>query len=118
YPGQATTALCPISSFDGEALYREGLEPRAEEIARRRQTFFDPYHGALSREIGRLRRFHPRVVLYDAHAIRSAIPRLFEGTLPNLNIGTDKGRTADKTLVRDIEAHCARSKFSFVTDGR
>ena len=118
YPGQATTALCPTTTFDGERLYREGLEPRQEEIARRRQVFFEPYHKALNDEIGRLRRMHHSIVLYDAHAIRSVIPRLFNGTLPNLNIGTDNGRTAGKGLVRDIEAKCGKSKFSFVTDGR
>ena len=118
YPGQVTTALCPTTTFDGEALYRDGLEPRAEEITRRRQFFFDPYHTALSQEIGRLRRIHPRIVLYDAHAIRSAIPHLFSGTLPNLNIGTDDGRTAAKELVHAIEVSCGKSDFSYVVNGR
>jgi formiminoglutamase len=105
-------------TFDGEALYREGAMPCAEEIVRRRQFFFDPYHAALIREIARLRRKYHRIVLYDAHSIRSAIPRLFGGTLPHLNIGTDNGRTAGKDLVRDVEACCGRSKFSHVTNGR
>ncbi len=118
YPGHATTALCPTTTFDGEALYRQGAEPCAKEIVRRRQLFFDPYHAALSQEIARLRGKHHRIVLYDAHSIRSIIPRLFTGTLPNLNIGTDNGRTAGKDLIRDIEACCGRSIFSHVTNGR
>lgn len=118
YPGQATTALCPLTTFDGETLYREGLEPDAEEVTRRRQLFFDPYHDALKAEIARLRRIHPLIIAYDAHAIRSEIPRLFSGTLPNLNIGTDDGRTASEDLVRGIEACCADSKFSHVSNGR
>jgi N-formylglutamate deformylase len=118
YPGCAMTGLCPTTTFDGEALYRDGAKPGAEEIARRRQFFFDPYHAALSQEIARLRRKHHRIVLYDAHSIRSTIPRLFSGTLPNLNIGTDNDRTAGKGLVRDIEARCGTSKFSHVANGR
>jgi N-formylglutamate deformylase len=118
YPGCATTELCPTTTFDGEALYRGEARPCAEEIARRRKTFFDPYHAALSQEIARLRRKHHRIVLYDAHSIRSTIPRLFNGTLPHLNIGTDNGRTAGIDLVRDIEACCGTSKFSHVTNGR
>ena len=118
YPGQATTALCPTTTFDGETLYREGAEPGEKEIARRRQLFFDPYHVALAQEVARLRRKHHSVVLYDAHSIRSVIPRLFNGILPNLNIGTDNGRTAGIGLVREIEACCGRSKFSYVTNGR
>ena len=118
YPGQTTTDLCPVTTFDGEPLYREGLEPCLDEIARRRQAFFDPYHAALRGEMDRLRSLHARIVLYDAHAIRSVIPRLFNGTLPNLNIGTDGGRTADGTLIRNIEDRCRRSRFSHVTNGR
>jgi N-formylglutamate deformylase len=118
YPGQATTALCPTTTFDGEALYREGAEPSGKEIARRQQLFFDPYHAALTREITRLRRKYASIVLYDAHSIRSVIPRLFNGILPNLNIGTDDGRTADTGLIREIEACCGRSQFSHVTNGR
>ena len=118
YPGQATTSLCPLSTFDGERLYREGREPDEKEIGRRRATFFDPYHQALTGEIERLGRLHRRLVLYDAHAIRSMIPRLFEGALPNLNIGTDNGRTASLDLARGIEAICAQSNFSYVSNGR
>ena len=118
YPGQATTSLCPLSTFDGEPLYRSGHEPDEREIVRRREAFFDPYHKALVREIERLRRLHRRVVVYDAHAIRSTIPRLFQGELPNLNIGTDDGRTASPDLARGIEAICAQSNFSHVSNGR
>src|SRR5476649_500311 len=74
YPGQATTELCPTTTFDGEALYLEG-PPDADEIAERRKEFFVPYHRALADQIARLRRLHPKVVLYDAHSIRSVVPR-------------------------------------------
>jgi len=79
YPGQATTGLCPVETFDGEPLYRDGEAPGDAEIARRRAAYFDPYHAALATEIDRLRGLHPRIVLYDAHSIRSHVPRLFEG---------------------------------------
>src|SRR5437868_5919445 len=82
YPGQATTGLCPLTSFDGEPLYRPGREPDDAEITRRLDTWFAPYHQAIAAELERLRASHGRVVLYDAHAIRSAIPRLFDGDLP------------------------------------
>src|SRR5207302_1693862 len=88
YPGQATTELCPTTTFDGEPLYRAGFAPDAAEIALRRSTFFDPYHAAVAAAITRLRARHGNIVLYDCHSIRSGIPRLFEGVLPNFNIGT------------------------------
>lgn len=118
YPGQATTELCPTTTFDGEPLYKPGHEPDAVEIARRRRTWFDPYHAALAAELDRLRAVHPRVVLYEAHSIRSRIPRLFEGELPNFNIGTNSGASCDPLLAEAVEAACEASDFSVVLNGR
>jgi formiminoglutamase len=106
YPGQATTELCPTTSFDGEALYREGLEPDEQEIARRRARYFEPYHATLEAEIARLRETHPKIVLFEAHSIRSKIPRLFEGELPNFNLGTNSGASCDPMLTEAIERAC------------
>lgn len=105
YPGQATTELCPTTTFDGDALYPDG-GPDATEIARRRATYFVPYHQAVTQEIARLRAQHPRVVLYDAHSIRSHIPRLFDGPLPQFNIGSNDGRSCDPALTQAVSALC------------
>ncbi len=118
YPGRITTGLCPTETFDGEALYLPGREPDATEVARRRSAYFDPYHAALAAELERLRAQHACVILYDAHSIRSVVPRLFEGALPQLNLGTFDGRTCDPALTAALEAVCDRSSFSRVTNGR
>lgn len=118
YPGQATTELCPTTTFDGEPLYRPGRAPDAGEIERRRATYFAPYHAALADELARLRTQHPKVVLYDAHSIRSRIPRLFDGDLPNFNIGTNGGATCDARLTNAVEAACKVEGFTRVVDGR
>ncbi|MEE7548873.1 N-formylglutamate deformylase, partial [Xanthomonas sp. Kuri4-1] len=88
YPGQNTTGLCPLTTFDDQPLYRDGQAPDAAEIARRRAAWFDPYHATLAAEIARLRSRHPAVVVYDAHSILSRIPHLFDGELPQFNLGT------------------------------
>jgi formiminoglutamase len=118
YPGQATTGLCPVTTFDGEPLYRDGQAPPPEEIAARRAEWFDPYHAALKAEAVRLAKRHGRLVLYDCHSIRSAIPRLFEGELPVFNLGTNGGLSADPALSRVVEAVVAASGQSFVVNGR
>src|SRR3984885_8389867 len=91
YPGQATTELCPTTTFDGEPLYRAGGAPDASGIGVGRERYFAPYHAALAAEIARLRKLHPAIVLYDCHSIRSRVPRLFDGELPHFNIGTNSG---------------------------
>ncbi len=117
YPGQATTGLCPGTTFDGEALYKDA-PPDDAEIARRHATYFAPYHDALAAQIARLRAIHPAVVIYDCHSIRSVIPRLFDGQLPAMNIGTHDGRSCDPTLERAVAAIAAKSTFSHVVNGR
>jgi len=117
YPGQTTTGLCPTETFDGEPLY-PGATPDQAEINRRRVAWFDPYHAALAAEIARLKARHGRVVLYDAHSIRSRVPRLFEGELPQFNIGTDRGATCAAELEAAVAAACAASGMSHVVNGR
>lgn len=118
YPGQATTELCPTTTFDGDVLYSEGQAPGAAEIAERREAYFDPYHAALAGEIARLRARHPRIALYDAHSIRSHIPRLFEAELPLFNLGTNGGRACSPALLSGLVAVLATSGQSHVVDGR
>lgn len=117
YPGQFTTGLCPAETFDGEPLY-DGPPPDAAEIARRRALWFDPYHAALAAELARLRARQPRVVLYDAHSIRSRVPSLFAGELPQFNIGTNGGTTCAPGLEAAVTAVCAASGLSHVANGR
>ncbi len=118
YPGMATTELCPTTSFDGEPLYLAGQAPAAEEIEQRRRDYFDPYHAALRAQAQRLLSQHPRIVVYDCHSIRSSIPRLFEGQLPQFNIGTNDGQASDPRLGAAVQEICAGSEFTHVLNGR
>jgi formiminoglutamase len=118
YPGQATTELVPTTTFDGESLYRPGKTPDAVEIDERRRLYFDPYHAALVGEIARLRQKHQRVALFDAHSIRSLIPRLFEGELPVFNLGTNSGASCDRWLRETVCGIFEASGQSAVVDGR
>ncbi|MGL4541665.1 MAG: N-formylglutamate deformylase, partial [Polymorphobacter sp.] len=115
YPGQVTTGLCPTETFDGAPLYGAGFDPDAAEIERRRVRWHAPYHAALASELVRLRRIHPRIVLYDAHAIRSHVPRLFDGELPQFNIGTNSGASCAPGLTAAV---AAASGASQVINGR
>jgi N-formylglutamate deformylase len=118
YPGKATTELVPTSTFDGEPLYPAGRSPDAAEITKRRGVYFDPYHAALGDEIARLRQKYERVALFDAHSIRSRIPRLFDGELPVFNLGTNSGKSCSPALREAVEAVLESSGESRVTDGR
>lgn len=118
YPGQNTTGLCPLTTFDNQPLYRDGHGPDEAEIARRRDTWFVPYHDALAAEIARLRAEHGTVVVYDAHSIRSHIPHLFDGQLPQFNLGTNGDTSCDNALTDVVDNLCAMSGMSHVRNGR
>jgi len=118
YPGQATTELCPTTTFDGEPLYAAGTEPTASEITERRALYFDPYHARLRSEVARLLKQHGRVVVYDCHSIRSEVPRLFEGLLPQFNIGTNSGKSCAPALASVVLDTCKASGASAVLNGR
>ncbi len=119
YPGQNTTGLCPVTDFDGRALYRDGAEPDEAEIARRREAWHRPYHEALAAELERVKSIRGIVILYDCHSIRSHIPFLFEGRLPDLNIGTNGGATCAPEIERAVRDLCAAADgYTSVLNGR
>ncbi|WMY10887.1 N-formylglutamate deformylase [Paraburkholderia phenoliruptrix] len=118
YPGQTTTGLFSDVTFRGEPLYREGRFPDEEEKRRRIQAYWQPYHDALASELERLREKHSRVLLWEAHSIASVLPRLFEGKLPDLNIGTQDGRTADSSVISAVYEVAQASQYSCVANGR
>ena len=119
YPGQNTTALCPITDFDGQPIYRNGQQPDAAEVERRRLAYHAPYHDALETELARVKAIHGFTILYDCHSIRSNIPFLFDGTLPDFNIGTNLGTTCDLQIESDVFQICkAASDYSSILNGR
>ncbi len=119
YPGQNTTGLCPIVRFSGDPVYLPGAEPTPDEIDVRIETYWRPYHDALRGELDRLRAEHGRVLLWEGHSIRGECPFLFDGRLPDLNVGTASGTSCAPDRQARIEAVlAAQTGFDWVLNGR
>lgn len=117
YPGQNTTGLVPLHDFDGQGIWLE--VPDEAEIARRVVQFHRPYHEALRGEIERVRALHGYALLYDCHSIRSTIPFLFDGKLPDLNIGTNSGASCSPLIEQaSLQACEAQQRYTHVLNGR
>lgn len=119
YPGQNTTGLCPAVQFSGEAVYLEGQAPQPEEVAERVERYWRPYHDTLVAELDRIRGEHGRAVLWEGHSIRGELPFLFEGRLPDLNLGTAAGKSCLPELQAGLErALGAQTDYDWVANGR
>lgn len=119
YPGADNTELCPTTSFAREPLYGSGDAPDEGEIEHRIDTYWRPYHDALAAEVNRVRSTHGVALLFDAHSIRSEVPRFFEGRLADFNLGTADGRAADGALAERLLAVCSKAEaYRSVLNGR
>jgi N-formylglutamate deformylase len=119
YPGANNTGLCPMTDFDGISIYQPGCAPDALQINQRIAQYWQPYHDAITSELARIKALHGYAVLFDAHSIKSQLPWLFEGKLPDLNIGTANGASCAANLREAVQNLMARQdEFTSVMDGR
>lgn len=117
YPGQNTTGLVPLTDFDGHDIW--DTPPTAADTEERRAAFHAPYHAALQAELERVHALHGVAILYDCHSIRSRIPFLFEGKLPDFSIGTNLGATCDRVIETATYGICrAEDNYTTVLNGR
>ena len=118
YPGRFETGMCPAMTFAGEAIYQAGKELSAIEIAERRERYWQPYHTQLAKALAATRARHGFALLLDAHSILSRVPKLFEGRLHDLNLGTADGKSCAGEIQAIAERALSHSQFSFTSNGR
>jgi N-formylglutamate amidohydrolase len=118
YPGQLSTGLCPTASFHGEALYREGEQPDDRERLERIETYWRPYHDKLASTLSDMKMRFGYALLWDAHSIPGEVPLLFNGALPDLNIGTNGRCSCAEELETSVSNIAEDSPYSSVLNGR
>jgi formiminoglutamase len=114
----ATTGLYPDTLFDGQALFAPGRVPDAAARARYLTEIWEPYHQRIAGELARIKSQHGFATLFDAHSIKGFVPRLFEGQLPDFNIGTNEGKSCASSLTKKLAAACEDPGFTHVVNGR
>ncbi len=118
YDGQLSTGLCPSRTFSGEDIYSHGASVGRTEQRQRLKTYWVPYHDLLARELARIRSQFGYALLWDAHSIRSRVPSLFEGVLPQMSIGTNDGASCGLRLQAAVTEEAEKSDYSVVLNGR
>jgi len=115
YSGQIATGLCPIQTFAGEEIYCDKVSIDIDERADR---FWHPYHAKISETLSEFRETYGYALLLDAHSIESCVPRLFDGELPELNIGTWNDRSCSSAISLAVMQAAEESPFETVLNGR
>jgi len=121
YSGSQTrlmTGVLPMQCFSGATVYRNGEEPDADESAERLALYWQPYHDLLRESLQHIRQQHGYAIVLDAHSIRAEVPLLFDGVLPDLNLGSNAGSSADPSLLGIAIKTLQASGKSLVVDGR
>jgi N-formylglutamate deformylase len=118
YAGADNTELCPLTTFDQAPIYRDGQQPDGAEIAERTERYWKPYHDRLAEALDAIHARHGIAVLFDGHTIRSEVDRFFDGTIPDLNLGTADGQSADSELEALAFSTLDQSEYQAVLNGR
>jgi len=118
YPGQVSTGLCPTRTFAGAEIYRDEDGIRATEQLQRVEACWQPYHNKIELELSQIRERFGYALLWDAHSIRTKVPGLFDGELPELNIGTSDGSSCDLSLELAVAAEAEESGYTNIRNGR
>jgi len=117
YPGQIVTGLCPTKTFSGEEIYTDGTVSDDDQ-AQRVRAYWQPYHDGIESTLAALRAQHGYALLWDAHSIPSVVPRLFDGILPELNVGTNSGKSCAAHIETAVVDAATESPYSVAANGR
>ena len=118
YEGQVATGLCPQYTFAGERLYQHDAAVSPQEVAERVDRYWHPYHDKLNAALAGIRARHGHALLWDAHSIASRVPRLFDGALPVLNLGTFDGNSCNSRIANTLQQIAEASPYESVLNGR
>ena len=119
YPGLENSGVVPVDTFDRLPLYRPREEPKEQEVRRRIDVYWRPYHERVQHELERLKERYGFAILFDAHSIRSRVPRFFKDRLTDFNLGTANGAAMDAELGEKLLQICVDAKdYTSVLNGR
>ncbi len=119
YAGANNTELVPTSTFHNQKIYLDSRVPGDDEIERRRDQYWKPYHSCIQETLGKIKNQFGQALLFDCHSIRSQVPRFFAGKLLDFNLGTADGVSCSiglrSVLAATLEKH---HEYTLAVDGR
>jgi N-formylglutamate amidohydrolase len=112
--GRIITATCPTTTFLGEPIYQdERLEVGVEEMRRRVELYYNPYHLKIQELLNDLKKEFGKVLLWDCHSIRQEVPTIHKEKFPDLILGDADGTSASPGLIEGAISILESKKYSF-----
>ena len=111
--GRLITGLCPITTFEGYPLYKKEKTPNKKEIERRLNTYYWPYYQKVQDLLNELKESFGHVLIYDLHSIRRRVNSISKEAFPDIILGTDDQKSADKGLIDIAVKNFSKSGYSF-----
>lgn len=119
YPGQDVEGLLPLKTGANEPIYKPGQEPDDAERTPRRDAYHTPYHAKLADTLAAIKAEHGYALLWDAHSIKSRLPRFFDGQLWDINLGTNGGNSCAAGLQNNLADVAGEAKgYTQIMNGR
>ncbi|HEU5291933.1 MAG TPA: N-formylglutamate amidohydrolase [Cyclobacteriaceae bacterium] len=112
--GRIITALCPTTTFFGESIYvDERKELEDEEVRRRVELYYDPYHKKIQELLDDLKSEFGKVLLWDCHSIRQLVPTINKEKFPDLILGDADGTSASPGLIETAISGLESGDYGF-----
>lgn len=108
--GRIITGLTTTTDFIGEPIYKEGREPNEKEVQRRLEQYYWPYYRKIEELLKERKEKFGKVLLWDAHSIRSHVPTIRESEFPEMILGDNDEKSAGKKYI-DIALDCLSSTY-------
>ena len=97
--GRIITPLCPTTDFFGNRIYQdERKEVAADEVKRRTEKYYVPYHSKLKETLADLKSEFGKVLLWECHSIRQFVPTIYKDKFPDLILGDADGTSASAEI--------------------
>ncbi len=111
--GRLITGLCPVTDFLGNNLYRDNrTQVTPEEIRRRTEKFYTPYHSQIERLLSNTREEFGKTLLWDCHSIRRKVPTISKDPFPDIILGSVDGTSASPGLIETALSALDHSNYS------
>lgn len=110
--GRIITELVPKTDFCGNELYIDKkFIPDDAEIERRKELYYFPYYQKIEQLLAERIAEFGQVLLWDAHSIRRFVPTIQDAPFPDLILGDNDGKSANKEVIETALTNLKQGKY-------